>query len=277
MAEGCHANIEGHCPTHRSARRIGAMDHNQLTPASMESPPPDAPGQGTAGSGKPRAWHGNRPRTHPLALLLVLLVYMIATLAWNWQGLPARLVWASLGSLIPLVSMTGLRGEKTRLLHALTVLGALQVVALWSYCIVPMTSTMLVESIVSTVFYSYLTVLLVAYLGRSRKVNANTVYAAATVFLLLGIAWSQVHHLIALAVPGSYTAGMNPTDYLYFSFTALTTTGFGDLLATSSPARLATLLEEVMGTLYVAILIGRIVGITVSRTAHGKGSDIEEE
>ena len=92
-----------HCLAGRGARRIGVMDHNQLTPASMESPPPDTPGQGTAGSGKRRAWHGNRPRTHPLALLLVLFVYMVTTLAWDRQGLTARLVLAALGSLIPLV------------------------------------------------------------------------------------------------------------------------------------------------------------------------------
>ena len=173
--------------------------------------------------------------------------------------------------------MTGLRGEQTRLLRALSVLGAMQVVALWAYCIVPTTSTAYVEAVVSTVFYSYLTVLLVAYLARSRKVDANTIYAAATVFLLLGIAWSHVHHLIEMALPGSYSSGMNATDYLYFSFTALTTTGFGDILPLSSLARLATLLEEVMGTLYVAILIGRIVGITVSRSAYEKDASEEEE
>ena len=243
----------------------------------MKSLPPNAGGQETAGSDKRGLRLGNKPHTHPLALLLVLLVYMVTTLAWDRQGLAGRLVLASLGSLIPLVSMTGLRGEQTRLLRALSVLGAMQVVALWVYCILPTTSTAYVEAVVSTVFYSYLTVLLVAYLARSRKVDANTVYAAATVFLLLGIAWSHAHHLIEMAMPGSYSSGMNATDYLYFSFTALTTTGFGDILPLSSTARLATLLEEVMGTLYVAILIGRIVGITVSRAAFEKDASKEEE
>ncbi|MBE3088479.1 MAG: hypothetical protein IMZ71_05135 [Chloroflexi bacterium] len=244
------------------------MDKNQPNPASMGSPLPETTDQKAGGPAKFRAPYVYRPRTHPLILLVVMVFYMITTLAWGWQGLPARLVWASLGSLIPLVSMSGLRGEKTRLLRALGVLGALQIAALWVYCIIPATSTSLIESIVSTAFYGYLTVLLVAYLARSQKVDANTIYAAATVFLLLGIAWGYVHHLIELALPGSYTAGMNATDYLYFSFTTLTTTGFGDILALSSLARLATMLEEVMGTLYVAILIGRIVGITVSHAPH---------
>ncbi|MCX5977562.1 MAG: ion channel, partial [Coprothermobacterota bacterium] len=240
------------------------MDRKLPNSVSTGSPLPETTTPEAGGPAKSSPPYVYRPRTHPLVLLVVMVFYMITTLAWGLQGLPARLVWASLGTLIPLVSVGGLRGEKTRLLRVLGVLGALQIAVLWINCIIPTPSTALIESIVSTVFYGYLTVLLVSYLARSRQVDANTIYAAATVFLLLGVAWANVHHLIALIFPGSYSAGMTATDYLYFSFTTLTTTGFGDILALTSLARLATMLEEVMGTLYVAILIGRIVGITVS-------------
>jgi hypothetical protein len=53
--------------------------------------------------------------------------------------------------------------------------------------------------------------------------------------------------------------------FLYFSFTTLTTLGYGDIVPNTSLARLVTSSQAVMGQLYIAIFIGRLVGLEVAR------------
>lgn len=48
---------------------------------------------------------------------------------------------------------------------------------------------------------------------------------------------------------------------MYFSFTVLTSTGFGDVVAVSPLARSVAVLEQIAGMLFVAILIARLAGI----------------
>ena len=50
-------------------------------------------------------------------------------------------------------------------------------------------------------------------------------------------------------------------EVIYFSFTVLTTTGFGDIAALSPQARSLANLESICGVLFVAILIARLVGV----------------
>jgi voltage-gated potassium channel Kch len=63
---------------------------------------------------------------------------------------------------------------------------------------------------------------------------------------------------------------------LYFSFTTLTTLGYGDIVPAAAFARLVTSAESVIGQLFVAIIIGRLVGLEVSaRSLKARSSVIE--
>jgi hypothetical protein len=66
--------------------------------------------------------------------------------------------------------------------------------------------------------------------------------------------------------PGSLQAGPNPTEgayppILYFSFVTLTTVGYGDILPVSQQARALSNLESLIGVLYPAVLIGRLLSM----------------
>lgn len=50
-------------------------------------------------------------------------------------------------------------------------------------------------------------------------------------------------------------------EFLYFSFTVLTSTGFGDLSPLSPPARSLCIVEQLGGVLFVSILIARLAGV----------------
>ncbi|MEA2035109.1 MAG: potassium channel family protein [Euryarchaeota archaeon] len=60
---------------------------------------------------------------------------------------------------------------------------------------------------------------------------------------------------------GFYALHITFSDFIYFSFVTLTTTGFGDITPLSGLARSLTILETVTGVLFVAVLMARLVGM----------------
>ena len=51
---------------------------------------------------------------------------------------------------------------------------------------------------------------------------------------------------------------------LYYSFITLTTLGYGDVVPVSAAARMFAAIEAVMGQLYLAVLVARLVGLHIS-------------
>ena len=101
---------------------------------------------------------------------------------------------------------------------------------------------------------------------RSSALVDDRVYGGVAVYLMLGVLFAIVHHRIGMLNPDAYrnveqtqSLALNWADYLYFSFSTMTTAGFGDIVAVSAAARSATSLEAVLGVLYPAVLIARLV------------------
>jgi len=108
---------------------------------------------------------------------------------------------------------------------------------------------------------------LLRYVFRADVMNADKLYGAAAAYLLLGILWAYLYailqhfHTGAFALNGSPVAAIPPQDLVYFSFTVLTTTGFGDIVPVLPYARSLVNLEQICGILFVAILIARLAGM----------------
>ena len=107
-----------------------------------------------------------------------------------------------------------------------------------------------------------------------RQISADELAAAVSTCLLLGIAGAFVFAFIELIEAGaittldpgivSHSAGvlLRPFDeYIYFSFTCLTTLGFGDLVPVLAEARVFATLEAVLGQIFLTILVARLVGL----------------
>ena len=96
----------------------------------------------------------------------------------------------------------------------------------------------------------------------SAKVDAETVYAALSTYLLAGIFVGQVYWAIERRWPGSLV-GPDPTTELssiYFSFVTLATLGYGDFLPRTDIIRGLATFEVIGGQLFLAVMVARLIG-----------------
>ncbi|MEM1451470.1 MAG: ion channel [Planctomycetota bacterium] len=133
----------------------------------------------------------------------------------------------------------------------------------------------------SAAYFVYLVVVLARILVFQRVVNVETVVGGINVYLLMGFTFAQIHWIIESVAPGSYDLGglfvaghdasgeMPPFGaFLYYSFVTMTTLGYGDVSPVTPAAQLVSVAEAVTGQLYVAILIGGLVGMWISERMH---------
>ena len=125
--------------------------------------------------------------------------------------------------------------------------------------------------------YTMTLIYLLRYVFERDVMTADRLFGAASAYLLIGVLWGYLYAIVGYLFPGSYGVGGAVTtlatyDYLYFSFTALTSTGFGDITALSRQARSLCVFEQLVGTLYLAILIARLAGIYPPQEETTKGT-----
>ena len=115
-------------------------------------------------------------------------------------------------------------------------------------------------------FYTFTIGHLLRYVLRQGPMTADKLYGAVAAYLMIAILAAFLHGLVQYAYPDAYMYQGRATtlelpDLIFFSFTVLTTAGFGDITPHEVHARFLTLLEAVTGVMYVAILIARLTGV----------------
>jgi hypothetical protein len=119
-------------------------------------------------------------------------------------------------------------------------------------------------SLSSAAFLLFLVSLMVRRLFRLPRVTWSGISAAASGFLMLGLAWSGIYAFLESSQPGSFRGlieGQHNDELFYFSYVTLTTLGYGDIVPVSSAARMVTLLEAILGQLYLVVLVARLVSM----------------
>jgi hypothetical protein len=118
-----------------------------------------------------------------------------------------------------------------------------------------------------TIFIGIAIFILIKKLFSEKKVTVDTIQGGSSVYLLMGIFWAFVYHILIIADPGAISfssSGEELSSILYFSFTTLTTLGYGDITPVSWVARNLTTLEAVIGQLFLAIFVARLVGLYIA-------------
>lgn len=114
----------------------------------------------------------------------------------------------------------------------------------------------------TSTFLTYLGYRLFNIIWYSRRITLNIIATAVSGYFLIGLFGGQLCQFINLLVPGSYNLlnGGDMYQLTYFSFTTLTSLGFGDVLPLTPPAQSLALLIGISGQLYLTILVAILVG-----------------
>jgi hypothetical protein len=120
------------------------------------------------------------------------------------------------------------------------------------------------------------TLLMLNTLMHEERVSRDTIIGGICVYLLFGLCFAMAH-LVAFSLdPGALLrdgmpleqavgdASARSASILYFSFVTLTTLGFGDIAPVGELTETLTIAEAIIGQLYVAIFIARLVGLYIA-------------
>ncbi len=122
-------------------------------------------------------------------------------------------------------------------------------------------------------FFSFLAFLISKeLLTDDTAVDSETLWAAANVYVLIGLCFAFSYAALATFQPDLFTGKFIDQPlrdqlfgYIYFSFVTLTTLGYGDITPNTTGAATLTYLEAVIGQLYIAIMLARLVGLYITR------------
>jgi hypothetical protein len=97
-----------------------------------------------------------------------------------------------------------------------------------------------------------------------RVVTTETVLGAVSVYLLLGFSFTFIYSAIGALASAPFFTGhtqATPNDYLFFSYTTLTTVGYGNLVPAGAAGQSFAMLEALTGQIYLVIVVARLVSL----------------
>jgi len=105
------------------------------------------------------------------------------------------------------------------------------------------------------------------------RVTTNRIVGSICLYLLIGMFFAFIYGALDLLHSDTFnisTSEANITDnfgtYLYFSYTTLTTVGFGDITPVKPIARTIASMESIIGPVYLAIMVARLVGMHITQS-----------
>jgi len=170
--------------------------------------------------------------------------------------------------LFTMVMCTGLiaSGSCRRLAFALV---SLPLAAIWLNQIWPQKCPALTFILPAIAFLAVVTASLLRFILRAKRVDVEVLCAGISVYLILGLLWGLAYTFVAQMHPDAFSfntrsgtaAVMGGFTAIYFSFTTLMTVGYGDITPVADVARMLAMLEAMTGTLFVGVMIARLVSL----------------
>ncbi|MHC4135911.1 MAG: potassium channel family protein [Planctomycetota bacterium] len=204
-------------------------------------------------------------RHRTFGLLGTLLIIFVVLPLMRSGGL-ASLVGAVLFSAVILWGLWAVSEHRRQLIVAIVLMAPAFVFTILHHIPPPGRGIEIMWMILNGLALGFLIAMLLRRLFRTERVTADTLSSAISGYFLLGILWSFVYALLLQLDPGAFRAveGGRASDLFYFSFVTLTTLGYGDITPASETAQTAAVLEAVVGQLYLAITIARLVGLHIA-------------
>jgi hypothetical protein len=196
-----------------------------------------------------------------LVLLLVLTTYVLTSLLSNrgWSAVILTLATSATSVVALTSSHAGAKAVRAALwLSGLTILFAV---------VAAISGAHLWLNFASAIQICLLAVAMGAVLRRvvtTAQVGSRTILGAISVYTVLGILFTFLYGLIERVQSGPFfegTAHPAGSDFLFFSYTTLTTTGYGNLVPGAQPGRMIAGLEMMIGQIFLVTLVAGLVSL----------------
>jgi hypothetical protein len=206
-----------------------------------------------------------------MALLALLLLYPFFA-----SSVMANALWDICSSAILLLGIYAISHVRRHVVIA-AVLGLIVLGTRWSGYVIDDERLLLVNYGLAAIFLTFTACLLLADVLRKGAVTADKIYGALCVYLIIGLTWGFVFLTLEGFQPGSFLFGQarlsgiekDPAPLVYFSFVTLSTVGYGDITPLSPPARSFAFMEAIIGQIYLAVLVARLVGLHIVYSTAG--------
>ena len=207
-------------------------------------------------------------RREPSAILLAaqlaaLLLYPLAEGSHAGRALVSLLGIAILGLVVLAVR------RSPALTWVSLVLGVPATVLLLMQAVTGDDALLPYSSALEAVLYFYAAGAMIAYMLADHVITRDELFAIGATFTLVAWAFAYSYTVCQAIEPGSFTAAVDPSgertwmELLFLSFATLTQVGLSDVTPVEPFARGLVMLEQVTGLAYVAVLVSRLVGLTI--------------
>ena len=200
----------------------------------------------------------------------LLLVQLIGILLYPWMETAprGRVLFGAFGLLILGGALRVVR--RSPWLTWLGVVLAVVVVTLSAvHAVAPHPALPVAIATVQSVFYFYATGSLIAYMQQDWEATTDELFAAGATFTLLAWAFAYAYAACEAVLPGSFSAPIHPQgprswmELLFLSVAVLSSVGLSDILPVTGMARALVMLESFAGVKYIALVVSRLIGLTM--------------
>lgn len=210
-------------------------------------------------------------RKQPSAILVAIQLLAITLLPWVESQSWGRAAIAGISLIAVTFGIWTVRSTPALTWLALLIGFPAFLLEVWSVVDPDNVPVNFIAHLLLAIFYFYIAYGLIAYVFADTWVTKDEFFAVGAAFTVLLFAFAYLYVAIQTVSPGSFSAAEAETqrtflELLYYSGANLTSVGLSDIYPVRPHARAATIIEQLTGVLYVAMVISRLVALTVMRS-----------
>ncbi|MCF8069408.1 MAG: potassium channel family protein [Desulfobacterales bacterium] len=220
---------------------------------------------------------------HPVLKRIIYnrLLFLLATLAlyiglgpFLREFIKARVLMDILFTFI-LISGTYAIGQNKRQIIISVVFAIPMLISIWIAHFIKTPATAVTADVLTIIFLTHITLVILKNILTEKEITIDIIFSAVAAYLLMGVIWAILFSLLDVSHPGSFSVKDGPLGsggylFIYYSFTTLTTLGYGDVLPLTDKAAALAIFEAITGQIYLTVVIARLVGLHISQSVTEK-------
>ena len=219
---------------------------------------------------------------HPCADLLIIQLLGIMIYPFLGDQPLGRAIFSTFALFVLVLAVMAVR--MTPALNWISGILGLPVVVLtiWEAVSPGIEAVVLWSAISHAAFYFYTAYALLRYMFADHIVTTDELYATGATFTVVAWGFAHVYLAVDIVWPDSFSVVGDPLtakawfEMLYLSVTTMTSLGLSDIVPVRSHARSYVMLEQIAGMLYIALVVARMIALTVARTGVREGPDQQD-